>query len=215
MRNAAFAGFPLSMESMQAATRGMLNQMERVGLTGDTERSYRGLVNLTTGTGNVRLTTRASTFKAGTAEAMRDDINEYIGDLIENTEEVFGRTIRQGLCFMLPVEQFNYLHSKRVGDNLDRTIYESLTQANPWTARTGNPVNFQSLIELKDAAANGTDDRAIVVVKDPRVYEMGVSIMPRVITVRDMGRVMQAQLEAKFSPLFVKRPSTIHYIDNC
>ena len=124
-----------------------------------------------------------------TAEQIRDAINGYIGQVIADTDEIFSRTIRDGLAVYLPVVQYNTLVSRRVGDNVDKTILRSLEEDNPWTARTGNRVQFKSLIELAGAGGGGTD-RMIVAVMDSRIFEMGVSIMPRVLRIMDKGRVI-------------------------
>lgn len=219
IRNAMFGGFPLADRALRAAVRGAQNHMERVGLVGHTGRNYKGLTKLpTAGRQKVTHSARAvnQTFKEIDAEEVRDQINEAIGKVIEDTDEVFGRTITDGMTVFLPVAQFNYVSSKRVGDNLDKTILASLREDNPWTARTGNPVRFKSLIELKGAGSNiggNPSDRMIVTIQDTRIYEMGVSIMPRVLRIMDKGRVICAQVEYKFGSLFTKRPSVIFYFD--
>ena len=73
---------------------------------------------------------------------------------------------------------------------------------------------IERVLELDSARNPGsTTDRMIVALKHPRIAEIGISIPPRVIRIMDKGRVYCAQVEAKFSPLFVKRPNTIHYVD--
>ena len=71
---------------------------------------------------------------------------------------------------------------------------------------------IERVIELEGVGASDTD-RMIVALKHQRVAEMVVSISPLVLRILDQGRVVCAQIEAKFSPLFVKRPNTIHYVD--
>ena len=215
IRNAMFSGFPLDTESLEAAVRGAQNHMERVGLVGHAGRSYLGLSSLpVTGTGAVTLITRAAnmTFDDITPEAIRDVINDTISRVIEDTDEVFSTQIMDGLCVYLPVQQYNRLSSRFVGDDEERSVMRAIMEDNPWTNRTKNPVTFKSMIELKDAGA-GTTDRMIVTVKDMRVFEMGVPIMPRILRILDKGREICAQVEYKFGSLFVKRPSVIYYVD--
>ena len=219
LRNAAFGGFPLSEESIRAGLRGAQNHMEKVGLVGHAGKGYRGLTALaTTGAEAVTQTTRGAnmSFTDIQGEDVRDLINAEIGALIESTDEVIGRVLNMGMAVYLPVAQYNYIVSKRIGDSLETTIMRSVTMDNPFTARTGNPVTFHSLIELKGAGAaisGSASDRMIVTVKDTKVFEMGVSIMPRVLRIMDKGREICALIEYKFSSLFVKRPSFIRYVD--
>lgn len=218
IREAAFTGIPLDTESVDAAVQGAMRHMEEVGLKGDDNKGYLGLVNLpVTGTGQVTRSHAASTFDGGTTEAIRNLINDEISKLIEDTDEVFGDSIDTNLCVYLPVRQYNRLGTRFVGDDQERTILKSLLEDNPWLHRTGNTIMFKSVQELKDAGRNAgvtqDVDRMIVACNDKRVFEMGVSIAPRVLRILDKGRTMCAQVEYKFSRLFVKRPLTIHYVD--
>ena len=91
-----------------------------------------------------------------------------------------------------------------------------LMEDNPWTHFTGgSPLAIARVLELDSALNPGaTNDRMITALKHERVAEMGVSIMPRVLRIIDQGRVITAQVESKFSNLFVKRPNTIYYLNN-
>ena len=91
-----------------------------------------------------------------------------------------------------------------------------LMEDNPWTHFTkGSPLNIARVLELDSASNPGSaNDRMITALKHERVAEMGVSIMPRVLRILDMGRVITAQVESKYSNLFVKRPSTMYYLNS-
>ena len=106
------------------------------------------------------------------------------------------------------------LASRFIGDNQERSVMRAVREDNPWTERTGSQVMFRSVSELDGAAATTGRDRMITAVKDDRVFEMGVSIMPRVIEVMSKGRYICAPVEYKFSPLFWKRPSVVRYRDD-
>ena len=220
LRNAAFTGFPLDTESLQAAVRGAMNHMERVGLLGDTKINAKGLTNLTTGTGGVNLQTQASnmTFDDLSSAQMRDLINDDISWVIEQSEETLGggwggNGIDDGLCVYLPTQQYNRLVSRFIGDDEDRSVMRAILEDNPWTHRTSNPVMFKSMKELAGAGASTNTDRMVTAVKNMRVFEMGVSISPRVLRILDKGRVINAQVEYKFGSLFVKRPTIMRYRD--
>ena len=92
----------------------------------------------------------------------------------------------------------------------------SILEDNPWShftrttvGGTGSPLMIHRVIELEGAGGSSTD-RMIIALKHKRVAEMGVAIPPRLLTIKDEGRVMRAMVEAKFTPLFVKRPLDDH-----
>ena len=215
LRGAMFGGVPLDTQSIEAAVTGTMETMEAVGLTGGGF-AERGLVNLATGTGagQVNTSTASGTFSTLTAVQIRDAINGEISKVIEGSRETLGRSVTTGMTVYLPGAQYDLLTHRYVGDNAERTIMATLMDDNPWTHFTGNPINIARVLELDSALNPGvTNDRMVTALKHERVAEMGVSIMPRVLRILDQGRVIVAQVEAKFSPLFVKRPKTIYYLE--
>lgn len=214
LRGAMMAGVPLDTGAIEAAVSGTMETMEAVGLTGGGY-AEAGLLNQpTTGTDSVTLNTQASnmTFEELTSEQIRTVINTDISNVIETSAETLGRNINTGMTIYLPGLQYDLLTTRFLGDNAERTIMDGLMSDNPWTHFTGNPINLARVLELSSARNPGsTTDQMVVTLKHPRVAEMGVSIMPRVLRILDKGRVICAQVEAKFSPLFVKRPDVIFY----
>ena len=213
LRSAMFANIPLNTYSIEAAVTGTLERMESLGLTGGY--GTRGLLNQMTGTGDM-VQTSASTnaFANLTTVQIRDAINDQISLVIENSAETLGRNVSTGMTVYLPGTQYDLLTSRYVGDNAERTIMRTLMEDNPWTHFTkGNPINVERVLEL-DAARNPNvaNDQMVVGLKHERIAEMGVPIMPRVLRILDQGRVITAQVEAEFSPLWVKRPNTIRYL---
>ena len=223
LRGAMFSGFPLDTESIDAAVSGSLETMEAVALIGADQATtgsgtVRGLCNqLLTGTGAVRRRVASATFAAAaTPEIIRNEINGEISAVIENSYETMGRNINTGLTVYLPGTQYDLLTTIYIGDHAERTLMDSIIADNPWTHFTrGQPIMIHRVLELDSALnPNVTQDRMIVTLNNSRIAEMGVSIMPRVLDIRDMGRVVCAQVESKYSDLFVKRPQNIHYVDN-
>ena len=218
LRNAMTAGIPLDSAVIEAAVDGALEHMEAVGLSGSTvlPNSPRGLINWATGTGNdqVNLETQPTneTFSNLTGMDIRDVINDDISWVIETTQETLSTNITQGMSIYLPTQQFNRLVTRFVGDNQEVSVMRGIMMDNPWTFRTSSDVQFKSVPELADAGVSSTD-RMVIACKDPRVFEMGVSIPPRVLKILDMGRNICAQIEYKFSPLFMKRATTVRYRD--
>ena len=215
-RRAMRTGVSLSADTIEAAVEGSMDHMEEVGLIGSSElpASPSGILNQATGTGAVNLATQSSnqTFDDLTGMQIYELIVDDISWVVETSREIFSTNITDGMCIYLPTQQYNRLSTRFLGDNQERSIMRAIMEDNPWTLRTGNGITFLSVPELAGQGASSTD-RMIVCVKDSRVFELGVSIMPRVMQVMNKGRYVCAPVEYKFSPIFMKRPTVIRYRD--
>ena len=78
---------------------------------------------------------------------------------------------------------------------------------------TGQELKLAIVAELKDAAANGTDDRGILTFNHNRVMEMAMPIQPRGIGTIQVAFGIEAPMEYKISGLNVKRPAAMAYYD--
>jgi len=211
LRGAMFQGFPLDTETVEAGTRGAMNKMEKVGLIG--EYNYPGLFTLpTTGDEAVVHYTADEKFENMTSIEIRNLISLQMSRVIQMTEETIGRDISDGMTVYLPGPQYDLLSTKYIGDNARMTIMKSLMEDNPWKHFSGKGFSFQRVLELSGRGASNTD-RMVIGLKNSRIAEMAVPISPRVLRTMDKGRVVCVQIEAKFGPLFVKRPNTIIYMD--
>ena len=94
------------------------------------------------------------------------------------------------------------------------TVWEYFETHNLWFRRTGKRPLLKGLAECTNAAANTTDDRMVVAVKDVEVFEMGISIMPRVTEMVTNGFVYRTPMEYAFSDVVLKRPIGVQYVDN-
>ena len=200
LRGAMMAGVPLDTEAIEAAVTGTMETMEAVGLTGGGY-AEQGLCNLPTST----ITNMAApqTFDAGTSVQTRDLINGRISNIIETSLETLGRNVTMGMTVYLPGTQYDLLTTRYIGDNAEKTLMAAIMADNPWTHFTGSPLSIQRVLELSSSRNPGvTNDRMVVALKHPKVAEMGVSITPRVLRIMDKGRVITAQVEAKFRALF-------------
>ena len=217
LRGAQMTGRALDTESVEAAVMGSLETMEAVAFTGGGYDGATGLVNQPiTGAGTVRTSNASQTFSAGTAVQIRTAITAELSKVIENSAETLGRNLNTGMTVYLPGEQYDLLNSRYLGDNAERTVMRGLMEDNPWTYFTnGSPLMIMRLLELDSARNPGsTNDRMITTLKHPRVCEMGVSIMPRVLKIEDKGRVICAQVESEYSELWVKRPQDVYYLES-
>ena len=219
LRGSMFGGFPLDTESIRAAVTGAMETMEAVGLTGG-DYAEKGLLNLAydaTDATPVRTTTSTKWSAISTEQSItiRNRINGELSSLIDDSSETVGRDITAGMTVYLPGPQYDLLTTLYVGDNADKTLMTSILTDNPWTNFSKQPLMIERVQELRGIASisNAAADRMVITLRNPRIAEMGVSISPRVLGVQDQGRVVCTQVEAKFSPVFVKRPNLIRYHD--
>ncbi len=212
LRRAMFGGIALDSESVRAATEGCLDHIEMVGLQGDEDRQLQGLINLTVGgeTGVLRVDAGIDFDTAAPAQVVAE-LQKHIVSLITTTKEVFGRTIKSGLCIYLPIVQADKVENTRLPD-IDKTIWEYVSMHNAWTKYTGEMPKLKWVQELAGAGLNDTD-RMIVALNSERVMEMGMPISPRPITTMYKGFTVCMPIEYKISGLNVKRPQGILYVD--
>ena len=219
LRAAMFGGFPLDMEVVRAATEGALSHIARVAFNGDahftSSSMQQGLVGFSTGTDadDVRLTTLTSqTWATRTGEQIIAHMRNAVSHIINDTKETLSENVMADLVIALPTTQFDLVSSLRYGEASDRSVAAWFAMNNPWTVRTGRPVQFLSLPELESAGGSNAA-RMAVYVKDVAVMEQAHAISPRMLRVLDMGRVICAQMEYKVGPLFLARPDGINYTD--
>ena len=141
----------------------------------------------------------SSTFADLDAVGIRNLINGRVSNIIEVSKETLGRNVTTGMSVYLPGKQYDELTTRYIGDNAEKTLMRSILEDNPWSHFTrttvggsGSPLMIHRVIELSGAAATTGNDRMIVALKHKRVAEMGVAIPPRLLTIKDEGRVMRA-----------------------
>ena len=204
IRNAMHTGLPLQSLTLESAVERCYDHIEKVALVGDSSRSWHGLSNLTSAGDGITVATNATkTFAASTALEIQALISGEISALITDSNEVVGRRLRDNLCIYLPGTQYDILCNP-LGDNADKSIMDWLERMNPFTKMTGNSIMFKRLMEL--------DATMLTTVMSDRVFEMGMSIMPRILKILDGGRVITGQLEYKIGRLYIKRPKYIRQI---
>lgn len=214
LRQAQYAGIALSTETIEAGTQGAMDHIEEVGLLGNSDRGFYGLVNQPAtigGQAHITPTAANATFAARTPDLLAEDLQEYIRQVVIDTEEVFGRTIRSGMCIYLPITQASIL-TETLRVDTDLSVWEWVVNNNAWRSYTGERIMLKWVKELKGAAP-GNADRMIIGFKNQRIMEMAVPIMPRILNIENRSYTMSAPMEYKLSGLNVKRPDGLRYID--
>ena len=213
VRAAMFGGVALDAETIVAATTGAMDHIETVGLMGDAEHGLKGLVNQrTTGANSVARADAAATIDSMTGDEIVEFLQKEVTTLITSSAEVFGRTIRTGLCIYLPLEQGAIVNNKRLTD-IEKTTWEYFAEHNLWFTYTGQRPMLKLVAELKGAGQGTDKNRMIVGLMHERVMEMAMPISPRLLGLYDRGYTICAPMEYKISGLNLKRPAGVRYID--
>ena len=219
VRAAMMGGIALDSKTVMSATNGAMRHMENVAFGGDNQNGATGLLKkpsaaVPTGS-QLKLTTLADAarYSAITGDALVTALNAITTALIVDSAEVMGEQIDADLCFYVPLELEAHLSTTRLTD-ITMTVWEYFETHNLWFRRTGKRPLLKGLAECTNAAANTTDDRMVVAVKDVEVFEMGISIMPRVTEMVTNGFVYRTPMEYAFSDVVLKRPIGVQYVDN-
>ena len=225
VRRAMLGGHPLSTETIEATIEGCLDHIEEVAFEGDVESGpsfATGLKNqdadASPDENEVQLTTETDKFSARAGDTIIDDLNTQIAGIIDDTKQTLPRNLMDAeLCVYMPNIQASIVSTKRLTQGNDLSIWKFFEMNNAWSSFTKQrgpemQPKLKWLQELNGAGGSSAD-RVIVAVKHPRVMEIAVPIMPRIISVQDKGRVICAEGEYKYGPLHVKHPRGIRYID--
>ena len=209
LRNAAYAGIALDNETIKAGTEGCMNHIEDIGIVGDTARGFTGLIN----NASVTINAVSETITSMTADENVAWVQSIVSAMIADTQEIFGRNIKTGMTLYLPVAQAGRLLTLKLATDASKSVWDYVKTANLWTHMTGQELKMAIVAELKDAAANGTDDRGILTFNHERVMEMAMPIQPRSTGVIQVAFGVEAPMEYKISGLNVKRPAAMAYYD--
>jgi len=208
-RNAAFAGFALSTETISAGVTGAMDHIELVGLQGDATHKFTGLTN----DAGIVTTASANNVASMTPDELVEFIQNNVTAIVNQTKEVFGRVVKMPMTIYAPVSQCARITELRLADDASRSVWDYVKVNNLWTRMTGNELMIKTVAEMQGAGAAGSD-RMLFGFNDDRVMEMAMPIAPRVITTLDNAYSVSAPMEYKISGLNVKRPTAMRYVDN-
>ena len=211
IRNAMIAGFPLTMEVIQAGMDGAVNHIEKLAFSGDPQTGIKGLINH----GDITVEAATGTLVNLTGQQLVDELQKHVRKFIADSNEIIGRRLRGGFCIYVPTEQCGVITDKRLPDGNDLTAWQFFQRHNQWKEMTGEDIMLKSLVELKDAAANTTDDRMIIGLgMNKRVIEYAMPLAPRIVHIIPQAFGIQAPIEYEVEPgITLKRPEALKYID--
>ncbi len=146
---ARMLGYNLSSEHAITATRAAEEMCDRVALTGDTGKGFKGLLN------NADITSVAFAAGAGSAatfEAMTpDEILSRVNTLLSGINTAT-RGIELADTWLIPNTTFNHLTTRRLTDT-NMTVLKFIRENNVYTAKTGRPLDIRGLTDLETIAS--------------------------------------------------------------
>lgn len=208
LRAAAFTGIALDTTTISAGTIGCMDHIETVGVSGDANFGFTGLIN----DPEIPAGSEAKTIANMTPDEMVAFIQNNVSAIVAQTQEIFGRVVKTGLTVYLPIAQEAKIGDTKLADDASKTVWEYVKVNNQWTRRTGVELKMETVAELAGAGAGATD-RALFGFNDNRVMEMAMPIQPRVIRILETHYGADAPMEYKVSGLNVKRPTAMRYRD--
>ena len=162
-------GLQLESAKAKAANRKYEEFVDRVCMTGDTARGFKGLLNYTgvpaaqvaaSGTGSSRLWT------AKTADLIVADLDEALQDMYTVTKQV-----ELADTLLLSDRKLSYLGLQLRTTGSSMTILEFYERNNLYTKRTGKPLMIRSVRGLETAGTGGTE-RMIAYRRSPDVLKL-------------------------------------------
>lgn len=205
INQAQMLGMNLQADDAMAARRAYEEMVERVALTGDTQKGFSGLVN------NASVTAAAVTTGSWTAATNEDlvlaDINELILGIATDTQYT-------GMAdtLLLPYAKMNFLATNRLGDT-QSTLLAFLRENNTYTAMTGQPLTIRAVRGLETAGAAGVN-RMVAYRRNPQVLKLHVPMPHRFLpTYQDGPLNFVVPGVFRLGGLDIRRPKEVRYGD--
>ena len=210
VRQAQFAGVALPMKIVQAAMRGCMNHIQRVGFTGDARYGFEGLFNHSDRITNK--TTEGALLSTLSGDLLIKKLQSYATKVIEDTKEVAGRTINSGLCFYAPISVATAFYNTPRSATTDTSVWEWFVEHNSWYHYTGEKIQLKWVQELANIAPSNTD-RLVTGFMNDQVGSQSIPIMPQPMEPQLINHFLRIPYEYTCSGYNLKRPEFVHYYD--
>lgn len=195
-------GINLGNDKAMAARRAYEEMVDRVALTGDTEKNFQGLIN------NSSVDESAATngsWGTATTDEILQDVNDALLDVATGT---LYTSVADTL--LLSPGKMNFIATKRLGDTT-MTILEFLRQNNTYTAMTGRPLTIRTVRGLETAGTGGTE-QLIAYRRDPQVLKLHIPMPHRFLPVVQDGPLRWVVPGVfRLGGLDIRRPGEVKY----
>lgn len=206
INQAMMLGRNLQADDAMAARRAYEEMVDRVALSGDTEKGFQGLLSNSAVTA-ASAPTGAWAGGSTTEDQILADVNDALQDILDDTQQT-----AMANTLLLSPGRMNLLASTRLGDTT-MTILEFLRQNNIYTAMTGAPLTIRAVRGL-ETAGSGSTQRMIAYRRDPQVLKMHIPMPHRFLPVfqKDpLNWVVPGVF--RIGGLDIRRPKEVRYSD--
>lgn len=203
---AMMLGINLQADDAAAARRAYEEMVDRVSLSGDTEKGFNGLLAYPGVTASA-VTTGDWMGGVTTEDQILEDVNNLLAGIYTDTLQTAAAD-----TLLLPWAHLNFLATKRLGDT-QATILQFLRQNNTYTATTGQALTIRSVRGLETAGAGGTA-RAIAYRRAPDVLKLHIPMPHRFLPVFQRGPLYwEVPGVFRLGGLDIRRPKEVRYGD--
>ena len=204
LRKSSIQGLPLDATMGRMANRGSQEHSQRVAYFGDADRGMEGLFN----NSNVPLDGSTLDWETATGEAIFADANGVLTEVWTNSAET---AVPNRL--LLPSARWALMQSKKMADGTDTTVLEYFKKNNLYTGLTGAEIMVAPRLQLKGAAAGGTNDRMLAYEYNEDNLAMAMPLMFRPLPPQADGLKIKVPCEYKLSGTEFRYPFAAAYRD--
>ena len=201
---AMVTGTPLADRKTRISFRIWEEKKEDIFINGDSDRGWDGFISVA----NVASPNASATFASSTGLVIADIINAALSDVSDGTNQV-----RYANTLVLPVEQYNLIATKPIGDNADKSVLQYIMDHNVYTSQFGSPLMIRTLRQLKGAGGTNSD-RMIAYSRDADVLRFHV---PQELQFTEPQRRADTWVyygSGVVAGLEVMEPGAFRYLDN-
>lgn len=204
IRRAQMAGLPLETRRAEAARRAIEDKLNAIAFNGEAATNlkgfiaYPGISEYTVASGGVGGT---KTWSTKSADQILADMHGIVHGVVAATNG-----IEQPDTMLMPIEQYNLISTKRLGDGSDETVMSYFMKTNRYIKR------IEWVTELKTAGAGNTA-RFMVYVNDPMHLTWEIPLMFEQYEADKKAMAYEIPCYAKTAGLIVYYPASIAYGD--
>lgn len=204
IEQAQMLGINLPNDDAMAARRAYEEMIDRVAITGDSEKGFQGLIN---NTDVPQVAAITGDWATATDDEILADVNAALTAVFTNTN-----TVAMSDTLLLPWDRYLLISTRRLGDTT-MTVLEFLRQNNSYTALTGQALMIRGMRLLDDAGSSGTA-RMITYRRSPEVLKLHIPMPHRFMPVYQAGPLrFEVPGVFRLGGLDIRLPKEVAYTD--
>lgn len=203
INQARYLGQNLTADKAMAARRAYEEHCEMIAFSGDTTKSFTGLMN----NASVTIAAAAAAWSGATVAQILGDINGAITGIWSAS-----KTVELADTILLPLTQYSLLTTKQLDATIDSNLMAYIVKNNIYTAQTGQPLKIRAMRQLSTAGASGVA-RMVAYRRDPTIIKMHIPMRLRFLPPEARGFKFIVPGMFRVGGVDVKRPGSVRYID--